>query len=338
MASTQLQTQGYQPRGYQPPEEPAVPAVTASPAVPSAPQHMPEPSGPTYYDWRPEPYQNPLSEREQADQRAEYAYRQSHQGQRLAADGLSIQNAIAQSQAGTAGAGRTSYNFSGMPGYQFDDPYTQQLEELIRQNMQAIQQPQSNPGLDQLLQFLNTQFTDLSTSPGYSPEDMALVRTQMLEPIERDRAAGRQRVEQRTAARGMLPSSGLHEQDLQEMVDRPADERRVQAQRDIAINAMGQRRQDLAQALGLGKLAGIDIPGIQRAEDQSRRSEALNLSSLLYDLPNRAQQNALSVINGSPGPGDLFNQSIALQQQQQQQQALNAQKWAQIGQLIAGLF
>lgn len=323
--------------GYQAPAETAVP--TASPAVPSAPQHMPEPTGPTTYDWRPEPYQNPLSEQEQADQRAEYAYRAAHPDQKLAADGLSIKNAITQSQsAGQTGASRTSYDFGGMPGFQFDDPYTKQLEDLIRQNLQAIQQPQSNPGLDQLMQFLNKQFTDLSTSPGYSPDELALIRTQMQEPIEADRAAGRKRVEERTAARGFLPSSGLHEQDLQNLVDRPADERRIAANRDLAINAIGQRRADINQALNLGKVAGVEIPGLQRAEDQGRRAEALNLSSLLYDLPNRAMQGAQSVINGSPGPQDLFSQSIALQQQQQQQQALNAQKWTEIGKLIAGLF
>lgn len=242
---------------------------------------------------------------------------------------------IANSQAGRQPA---SYNFSNMPGFQFDDPYTKQLEDLVRQNLSAIQQPQSNPALDQLTQFLQKRFTDLSQSPGYSPEELAVIRTQMLEPIERDRQANRDRVTQRTAARGFLPSSGLHEQDLQEFVDRPAMEARTAAQRDIAINAIGQRRQDQNQAINVGKIAGIEIPGLQRAEDQSRRSEALNLSSLLYDLPNRAMQQAQSVISGSPGPGDLFNQAIALQQAQQQQQALNAQKWAQIGQLIAGLF
>lgn len=246
-----------------------------------------------------------------------------------------IQNQIASSQAGRQ---PSAFNFSNMPGFQFDDPYTKQLEDLVRQNLSAIQQPQANPALDQLTQFLQKRFTDLSQSPGYSPEELAVIRTQMLEPIERDRQANRERVTQRTAARGFLPSSGLHEQDLQEFVDRPAMEARTAAQRDIAINAIGQRRADQNQAINVGKIAGVEIPGLQRAEDQGRRAEALNLSSLLYDLPNRAMQQAQSVIGGSPGPENLFSQAIALQQAQQQQQAVNAQKWAQIGQMIAGLF
>lgn len=329
--------------GLQAPAD-AAPAPTASPAVPSysAPQPL---TGGTQtdagwqYDWRPEPYQNQLGAGEIADQKAEYAYRAAHPNDRLAADGLSIKNAIAQSQSGGGtGASRTGFDFGNMPGFQFDDPYTMQLEDLIKQNLTAIQQPQANPALDQLTAFLNKQFTDLSTSPGYSPEELAILRTQFSEPIERDRAANRDRVLQRTASRGMLPSSGLHEQDLQQFVDQPAMEARTAAQRDLAINAIGQRRADLNQAAQFGKTAGIDIPGLQRAEDQGRRAEALNLSSLLYDLPNRAQQQAANVVNGSPGPQDLFSQSIQLQQAQQQQQALNAQKWTQIGQLIAGLF
>jgi hypothetical protein len=318
-----------------PPPLPTSP--TASPAVPGTdPQKMP--SGPTTYDWRPEAYQDPLSQAEQDQQRAEYQFRDANQGMKLPADSAGIQQMIAASQSGTASRQPSSYTFGNMPGFQFDDPYTKQLEDLVRQNLTAIQTPQANPALDQLTAFLNKQFTDLSTSPGYSPEELALIRTQMLEPIEADRQANRDRVTQRTAARGMLPSSGLHEQDLQQFVDQPATEARTRAQRDIAVNAIGQRRDDINQAMNLGRVSGIEIPGLQRAEDQSRRSEALNLSSLLYDLPNRAMQSAQSVIAGSPGPQDLFTQALQMQQANQQQQALNAQKWQQIGQLIAGLF
>lgn len=312
-----------------------------------------------------------------------------------------LRNAIAASQSGQlarntfSGAGpapqasRNSFNFSAPP-FQFDDPYTKRLEDIVNQQLTALEQPQtnpaldqllgtinqqfgkfsdrvntpqSNPALDQLLSFLGSRFNELSGSPGMSPEDLAILRTQMLEPIERDRAANRDRVTARTASRGMLPSSGLHEQDLQEFVDRPAMEARTGAQRDIAIHAMGQRRQDLGEAVNVGKMAGVDIPqmqrtneqqdlstllnlgqiggiqvpGLMRAEDQARRAESLQLASLLYDLPGRALAENMSVINGTPGPESLFNQAMQLQQVQTQNQALNANRWAQIGQLLAGL-
>lgn len=294
------------------------------------------------YPWRSDPYQSQLGPHEVEQQKQEYAFRNAHPGVKLNEDSAGLMQTIAAAQSGqwspTGGAGRTQLNMGQMPGFQFDDPYTKQLEDMIRQNLSSIQQPQSNPALDQLNQFLSKRFTELSESPGYSPEDLAIMRTQMLEPIERDRQANRDRVTQRTAARGMLPSSGLHEQDLQEFVDRPAMEQRTAAQRDLAINAIGQRRQDLNQAVNVGRVSGIEIPGLQRAEDQGRRAEALNLSTLLYDLPNRAMQQAQSVISGSPGPQDLFSQAIQLQQVQQQQQAMNAQKWATIAQIAAEMF
>lgn len=286
-------------------------------------------------------------------------------------------------------AGRQSFSYPAVPN-QFDDPLTARLENVINQQLTSLEQPQANPAIDNLIQtishqftnmsgrmngpqsnpalerlnqFLDQQFSELSQTPGYSPEELAIMRTQMLEPIERDRAAGRNRVLERTAARGMLPSSGLNEQDLQMLVDRPAEERRVAAQRDLAINAIDQRRNDLNQAmqvgqvagmqipewqrqqyqrdltnmLNLGRLGGIEIPGLMRDEDRQRRNEALQLASLGYELPGRALQESLAVINGSPGPDSLFNQAVQLENAQRYQQQLNQNRWLQIAQLIAGL-
>jgi hypothetical protein len=117
----------------------------------------------------------------------------------------------------------------------------------------------------------------------------------------------------------------------------PYDRLRAQAERDLAINAINKRNTDLQQAVQLGQIAGVQIPQGQRAEDQQRRSELLNLASILYDLPARAEQQALSVVNGTEGPKDLFSQTIQAQQAATQQQQADAQRWAQIGQLIAGL-
>src|SRR5690348_15757701 len=99
---------------YQAPAEASAPQPTAAPAVPdsspakvdgaqqfyanlwgglqgSTPQTQGKQTDQGWvYDWRPEPYQNQLSPGEISDQQAEYAYRQAHAGQRLAADGTSI--------------------------------------------------------------------------------------------------------------------------------------------------------------------------------------------------------------------------------------------------------
>lgn len=237
-------------------------------------------------------------------------------------------------------AGRTNFQYNA-PGDQFDDPYTKALEDLVKQQLAGLQQPQTNPALDQLLQFLNSQFQDLSQNPGYSPAEQALMRTQALEPIEGDRAAAQRRSTERTAARGFAPSSGLAELDSRE-VDLAYDRLRGTAQRDLAMGGIDQRNQDLARAMTVGQLSGITIPQMQRGEDQQRRNEALSLSSLLYQLPRNAMNDSLAVMNGSPLPGDLFNQAIQLISAQENQRRYGQQQsqamWAQIGQQLADLF
>lgn len=248
----------------------------------------------------------------------------------------SAQQAISRAQ----GAGRTTFDYPGIAD-QFSDPYTMGLENLLKQQLEGLQQPQTNPALERLLAFLDTRFSDLSNNPGYTPSEQALLRTQALDPIEQDRAASLRRSQQRTAARGMLPSSGLAElQDQQ--VDLEYDRLRGAAQRDLGINAINKQNQDLAQALTLGQLAGVAIPEQQRAEDASRRNEAVSRAMALYNLPRKAQADAMSVLNGTPMPGDLFSQAIQLMQAQESQrrytQQQNQQFWLSIGDALAEMF
>jgi hypothetical protein len=247
--------------------------------------------------------------------------------------------AISQAQAG--GASRDGYNVP-YPGFQFNDPYTKQLEDLARQQMNNLSQPQQNPALDQFTQWLTSRFGQLTQSPGYSPEEMAILRTQALDPIEQDRTASNQRALQRAAAAGFLPTSGITHLTASptggtESTDTAYDRMRSNVQRDLAVNAINKRREDLNSAVGIGSLSGIQIPQAQRQEDATRRSEMLNLAQMLYNLPRQAQQDALSVINGSPNSNDLFTQALQQQQAQQQQQQADAQRWASIGQFIANM-
>lgn len=246
----------------------------------------------------------------------------------------------AATRAQTPGASRTNFNYNN-PGDQFSDPYTKALEDLVKQHLESIQKPQTNPALDKLLGFLDTRFNELTTNPGYSPAELAMLRTQAVDPIEQDRAAAQKRSLERIASRGMLQSSGLAEFDARG-VDTEYDKIRGAAERDLGINALNRRNQDLNQALALGQMAGVQIPQHQQAEDQRRRNEAIQLSSLLYDLPRRSMQDALAVVNGSPMPGDLFSQAIQLMNaqnaQRQQDQMRNDAFWEQIGSTIGNIF
>ena len=153
---------------------------------------------------------------------------------------------------------------------QFDDPYTNQLESIAKSQMGELR---NNPGLNQLTGFLNQQFKDLSTSPGFSPAEMAVLNTQAFEPIEEMRRASSDQALQRTANRGMLPTSGLAGLD-QRNVDQFYDKLRTQANRDLAINAIDRRDSDLNRAGSIASQLGLTIP-------QGQRSEEVILSNLL---------------------------------------------------------
>jgi hypothetical protein len=192
----------------------------------------------------------------------------------------------------------------------------------------------SNPALDQLTAFLQQQFQQRSQTPGFTPDELAVLRTQAFEPVEDYRNASKKRSLDRTASRGMLPSSGVAELDLRD-IDMAADKTRTQLDRDLAINNIDRRRGDLKDAQSIAQTLGLTIP-------QGQRTEELNLAQLLYQLPRNALNDALAVINGSPSSNDAFNQSMQLQQQraleQQQRDAQNAALWQQIAGLFDGMF
>lgn len=225
---------------------------------------------------------------------------------------------------GGGGGGGLGKGSSGLPGNQFDDQYTSMLESIAKSQMGQVK---SNPALDQLMAFLQKRFTDLSTNPGYSPAEQAMLNTQAFEPIEALRRQSQQNELQRTSRAGYLPTSGITNQN-QIDIDRSADQMRTVANRDLAINAIGRRNQDLNQALDIGRLQALTIPAGQRSEE-------LALANLLYQLPRTAMFDALSVINGSPNSSDAFNQALQLAQQAQINQQQNQQNdqalWSGIG-------
>jgi hypothetical protein len=217
------------------------------------------------------------------------------------------------------------------PGAQFDDAYSSFLESIAKAQMGEVR---SNPALDQLTSFLHSRFGELSQSPGYSPAEMAMLRTQAFEPLEDYRNASKRRAVERAGARGMLPSSGLHELDMRD-IETSADRTRTQLDRDFSINAINRRDQDLNQAQSVAQLLGLTIP-------QGQRNEELGLANLLYQMPRTAMQDAMSIINGSPSSGDALQQALMLLNAQRSQQQYSDQRsmaaFSAIGALLAELF
>lgn len=216
---------------------------------------------------------------------------------------------------------------------QFDDPYTNLLERVALAQLEQAMQPLDTSGFDQLSKFLTERFTELSSSPGFSPAEQAMMRTQVSEPIEANRRASMQRARERAAARGFANPTGLAELDMRD-IDQQADRTRTAADRDLAITGMNQRRGDLNQAMQ-SAVQLAQLPQQRRAMQTSSQPQALNLATLLYQLPAQAQAQAMSVINGTAPPSSLLNTVMAMNQQKQQQQ--NA-LWQTIGSLAGDLF
>lgn len=279
-------------------------------------------------------------------------------------------------------------NTSPQPGFQFNDPYTKLYEDVARKNLESLQgnnaqmqqlmsflntqftnlnQPspaeqqasryleslqQTNPQVQQMMDYLNKQFQALSTAPGYTPDELAVLNTQMFEPIEANRQATQQRVLQRASARGVLPSSGIV-QGEQQQTDVDYDRLRAAGNRDVAINALNRRQADQQQALNVGQM-GIAIPQAQQQQAlaiaqaltqgrQSRVNDALNVANLgvsipdqrnaqalgvandLYQIPRTAMNDANAVINGS-SPTAALSPLIQLLQTQQQNSQFNQQQ------------
>lgn len=225
-------------------------------------------------------------------------------------------------------------NVTPQPGNQFSDPYTNFLEQISKQNIASLQG--QNDQFTQLMNFLNQQFSTLSTSQGYTPDEMAVLRTQALEPIEAQRQAAQQHVLENAGARGILPSSGVV-QSLQADTNRGFDQSRTAANRDLAINAINQQRAKRQEALGLAQL-GVSIP-------DARQAQALGIANNLYQLPRQAMLDAESIINSS-APSNALTPLVSLLNGQGEldlrRQGLNfdqnAAYGAMIQQLIRALF
>ena len=242
---------------------------------------------------------------------------------------------------------------------QFDDPSTQQLEQLIQAQLAALEEQRGRQarvdpyfrgqiqGAQQktadLLAFLQQRAARLQEDP-YTGSEWEVLRTRALDPIEADRQAAQQRVRGRIGNAGYDPTSGIA-QDLMNQVDAGYDRNRAAAQNDLAYRSIqeSRSREQEAQAL-LAMLPEIQRAGVGGdlglmqmldAALNLPRQQALPLASLQQDLPNRAMQQALAAMGMGPSPSDLFQQAMQMYQVGQQNQN---NWWGSLGQTMPWLF
>ena len=229
-----------------------------------------------------------------------------------------------------------------------NDPSAQQLADLLQGRIKALLQPTTNPDLEAYLKFARERLAQLQTGQPYTDAELQLLQTQALEPIERDRAATKQRVAERMAARGITPDSPMF-QSAMNQVDTAFDAMRAQVHGQIGLKGIDTSRENLDKALGLGSsLSDLNVTTQQQAEQRarealdtatalegqqkqirgettSRRGQALAMASLLSELPEHRLQLANSILTGGQGPESIFNSLLGLVGIQQNQNAINSQ-------------
>ena len=176
--------------------------------------------------------------------------------------------------------------------------------------------------------------------PAYTGAEQEVLRTQALDPIERDRAASHKRSLERTASRGMLPTSGLAELDAQG-IDRGADALRAGTQNQLAYRQINEQRSREQESQAL--LAAI--PQAQRAAAQgdlaflqaldaslnSYRDRGNALATQRQQMPSQALRDALAAMGMAPSAESQFGQGLQLYGMQQQQQL---PWWQALGSLL----
>lgn len=262
-----------------------------------------------------------------------------------------------------------------VPGTQYSDPYTKLLEEMmlsrINELLQGVNDPsrqqyadslqkrgdalgQAEPQYQQLMDFLQQRFTDLQ-KPAYTGAENEVLRTQALDPIERDRAAARQRATERLAARGLNLESGIAQAALND-VDKAFDAMRAQNQGQLAQNEL-MRREDRSQRAGTigGQL--VDIPQARareqldvfdalqllsssvRGEEEARRREAIGYGGALADLGPQRLQLAMQAAGMGGTPGSAVSSLLGVNSMMNQNTAMNTaqsnNRWSGIGSMLA---
>lgn len=189
----------------------------------------------------------------------------------------------------------------------FTDPATKHFEELLNQRISQLQTPFTPPhyqqGIDQLQSYLQQL-----NGPAYTPQQMDLMQTQALDPLERQRGSAKQQLIQRMAAHGIGPTSGILEQAMQDL-DQQFNQIRTQTQGQFATNAIQAQRQNAASAAMLApQIAGLEQN--QFNTQDTRNQGAVGLAQMIPEMAWNRLTGANSLIQPQNPLGLLGQQNL----------------------------
>ena len=248
----------------------------------------------------------------------------------------------------------------------FSDPLTQQYERLLQQQLAAFEQQQAQlrqaatqaeqrraatgPAFRRLEGYITDRASRLQ-GPAYTGPEAEVLRTQLLDPIERDRTAAQRRAMEQIGRRRLDPSYGLARQ-LEMDVNRGLDAYPTRAQGSIAsrqIEEQRSREQEAQQLLQLlTQLPDAEARGdlnfvnyVQSLINQPGQ-QGLTVGGLLADLPTQRLNDALAALGIAPNASNVSAQLLQLlaqqQYQRQVQNQLSAGAWGNIGRSFSPAF
>lgn len=246
-----------------------------------------------------------------------------------------------------------NYGLSGAYQGVFSDPLTKQYEQLLQAQMALYQQQQQQmqeqarqaaerraataAAVERLTGYTNQRVAKLQ-APAYTGAEQEVLRTQLLDPMERDRTAANKRALEQIGARGFDPTSGIAQQLLQD-VNRAYDEQRTRAQGTIATRQIEEQRsrdqeaQQLLQYLAMlpDATARGDLDFVNYTQNLINQpgQQAMSVSQLLADLPTKRLNDALATLGVAPSMSGANTSAIQLLQQAQQQRYMQQQQAAQ---------
>lgn len=234
----------------------------------------------------------------------------------------------------------------------FNDPLTKQYEQLLQAQLATYQQQQATmreqaqqaaqrrtateEAVRRLTDYTNQRVTKLQ-APAYTGAEQEVLRTQLLDPLERDRQAARKRALETISGRGYELDSGVAQQLLLE-VDRAFDEQRTHAQGTVASRQIEEQRsreqeaqqllQYLAQLPDATARGDLDFVNYTQGLINQPGAQTLTTGQLLADLPTQRLNDALSTLGMSPSMSGANSNTIQLLQQLQNQRYMQQRQWA----------
>lgn len=162
------------------------------------------------------------------------------------------------------------------------------LTGYLNERMTTLKQ--APPELERLGSDIQQRVTRLQ-GPAYTPLEQEILRTQLLDPLERDRTAAQKRALEQISSRGFELDSGVA-QELLRQVDRAFEEERTRQQSGLSARQIAEQRSREQEAQGLLQY----LAELQLQDRRAREQESGQILQYLAALPEAVARGDLEYV------------------------------------------